>query len=166
VRDEEKRRALESSVKVQNACGLGTKMLTPKQAKKIVPELDTDGIVAASYNPDDGVVFPWPFVWGFAQAARKLGVEVETFRDVVGFDVSGKRIDAVVTQRIGADGSRGPLERIRTHRVVNAAGAWSPQIAKLLGVALPNEPHRHEICSTEPLKPWLRPLVADLGDGL
>jgi len=33
-------------------------------------------------------------------------------------------------------------------------------------VELPNKPHRHEICSTEPLKPWLRPLVADLTDGL
>ncbi|HEY1960474.1 MAG TPA: FAD-binding oxidoreductase [Polyangiaceae bacterium] len=166
ARDEARRRALEASVNVQNECGLGTRMLTPKEARKIVPELDPANFVAASYNPDDGVVFPWPFVWGFAQAARKLGVEVETFRDVVGFDVSGKRIDAVVTQRLGADGSRGPLERIRTHRVVNAAGAWSPAIAKMLGVALPNEPHRHEICSTEPLKPWLRPLVADLGDGL
>ena len=166
ARDEARRRALEASVKVQNECGLGTRMLTPKEARKIVPELDAAAIVAASYNPDDGVVFPWPFVWGFAQAARKLGVDVETFRDVVGFDVTGKRIDAVVTQRLGPDGSRGPLERIRTHRVVNAAGAWSPRIAKLLGVALPNTPHRHEICSTEPLKPWLRPLVADLGDGL
>jgi sarcosine oxidase subunit beta len=36
----------------------------------------------------------------------------------------------------------------------------------MLGVDLPNHPHRHEICSTEPLKPWLRPLVADLADGL
>jgi sarcosine oxidase subunit beta len=166
VRDEEKRRALEASVKVQNACGLGTRMLTPKQAQKIVPELDTSGIVAASYNPDDGVVFPWPFVWGFAQAARKLGVEVETFRDVVGFETRGKRIEAVVTKRINADGTHGPAEKIKTHRVINAAGAWSPEIAKLLGVELPNKPHRHEICSTEPLKPWLRPLVADLGDGL
>jgi sarcosine oxidase subunit beta len=166
ARDEERRRSLEASVKVQNGCGLGTRMLTPKEAQKLVPELDVSGIVAASYNPDDGVVFPWPFVWGFAQAARKLGVEVETFRDVVGFDVTGKRIDAVVTRRIEHDGSLGPLERIRTHRVVNAAGAWSPEVAKLLGVELPNRPHRHEICSTEPLKPWLRPLVADLGDGL
>ena len=166
VRDEEKRRALEASVKVQNACGLGTRMLTPKQAQKLVPELDVEGIVAASYNPDDGVVFPWPFVWGFAQAARKLGVEVETFRDVVGFETRGKRIEAVVTKRILADGSHGPAEKIKTHRVINAAGAWSPEIAKLLGVELPNKPHRHEICSTEPLKPWLRPLVADLGDGL
>ena len=166
VRDEAKRRALEQSTKVQNECGLGTRMLTPAEARKVVPELDTDGIVAAAYNPDDGVVFPWPFVWGFAQAARKLGVEVETFRDVVGFDVVGKRIDAVVTRKLRPDGSAGPVERIRTHRVVNAAGAWSPEIAKLLGVELPNKPHRHEICSTEPLKPWLRPLVADLTDGL
>jgi sarcosine oxidase subunit beta len=50
--------------------------------------------------------------------------------------------------------------------VVNACGAWSPEIAKLVGVELPNKPHRHEICSTEPLKPWLKPLVADLGSGL
>jgi sarcosine oxidase subunit beta len=166
ARDEERRRSLEASVKVQNECGLGTRMLTAKEARKIVPELDVSGVAAASYNPDDGVVFPWPFVWGFAQAARKLGVDVETFRDVVGFDVTGKRIDAVVTRRIERDGSLGPPERIRTHRVVNAAGAWSPEIAALLGVDLPNKPHRHEICSTEPLKPWLRPLVADLGDGL
>jgi sarcosine oxidase subunit beta len=49
---------------------------------------------------------------------------------------------------------------------VNAAGAWSPEVARLLGVELPNHPHRHEICSSEPLKPWLSPLVADLTDGL
>ena len=36
----------------------------------------------------------------------------------------------------------------------------------MLGVDLPNRPHRHEICSSEPLKPWLKPLVADLSDGL
>jgi len=33
-------------------------------------------------------------------------------------------------------------------------------------VELPNRPHRHEICSSEPLKPWLSPLVADLTSGL
>ena len=61
---------------LQNGCGLATRMLSPKEALRIVPELDATRLVAASYNPDDGVVFPWPFVWGFAQAAEKLGVEV------------------------------------------------------------------------------------------
>jgi sarcosine oxidase subunit beta len=156
VRSEEGRRTLEKSVAVQNECGLTTRMLTPAEAQKLVPELATDGLVAASYNPDDGVVFPWPFVWGYAHGAQKLGIDIETFTDVVGFRTTGKRIDAVVTSR-GA---------IKTNRVVNAAGAWSPEIARLLGVELPNRPHRHEICSTEPLKLFLSPLVADLSNGL
>ena len=50
--------------------------------------------------------------------------------------------------------------------VVVAAGAWSPEIAKLADVKLPNEPHRHEILSTEPLKPFLGPLVSVLDSGL
>ena len=167
VRSEERRRSLEASVKLQNDCGLPTRMLTPKEAQKLVPELDTDGVVAASYNESDGVVFPWPFVWGFAQAARKLGVKVLTFQEVVGFDTTGKRIDAVVVRKVDGKGDpvAGPV-RIKTRLVVNACGAWSPAIAKMLGVELPNHPHRHEICSTEPLKPWLKPLVADLTDGL
>ena len=156
VRTEERRRALEASVALQNRCGLATRVLSPAEARRIVPELDVDGVLAASFNPDDGVVFPWPFVWGYAEGARRLGVEIATHTRVVGFETTGSRIDAVVTDR----------GTIRTHRVINACGAWSPEVARLLGVALPNRPHRHEICSTEPLKPWLGPLVAELENGL
>jgi sarcosine oxidase subunit beta len=161
------RENLEKSVALQNECGLATRMLSPTEARRIVPELSTDRLEAASFSPDDGVVFPWPFVWGYAQAARKLGVEILTFHDVVGFETTGARIDGVRVRPCGPPGSTAQAEGvIRTHKVVNAAGAWSPQVARLLGVELPNRPHRHEICSTEPLKPWLKPLVADLSDGL
>lgn len=156
VRSEAGRRTLERSVAVQNEHGLGTRMLMPQEAQRIVPELSIEGVVAASYNPDDGVVFPWPFVWGYAHAAQRLGVEIATFTEVAGIRTRGTRIEAVITDK----------GEIRTHRVVNAAGAWSPEVARLLGVELPNHPHRHEICSTEPLKLWLKPLVADLGSGL
>ena len=162
------RTQLEKSCKLQNDNGLPTRMLSPGEAKRIVPELDVSGIDAASYNPNDGVVFPWPFVWGYAQAATKLGVDVVTWHDVVGFETTGSRIDGVRVRRSGPTGEiiDEPTATIRTNRVVNAAGAWSPAVARLLGVDLPNKPHRHEICSTEPLKPWLKPLVADLSDGL
>jgi len=161
------RAQLEKSVALQNDCGLPTRMLSPAEARRIVPELEVTGVDGASYNPDDGVVFPWPFVWGYAQAAQKRGVEVLTWHEALGFETRGPRIEAVRIRRCGPPGSpEGAAETIRTSKVVNAAGAWSPQVAQLLGVALPNKPHRHEICSTEPLKPWLRPLVADLSDGL
>ena len=156
VRDQVALKSLEASVKVQNECGHPTRMLSPKEAKAIVPEMSTEGVIAASYNPNDAVVFPWPFVWGYAKAAEDAGVTVRTFEKVIGIETKGRRIEAVVTDK----------GKIATHRVVNAAGAWSPQVARLVGVELPNKPHRHEICSSEPLKPWLTPLVADLSNGL
>jgi sarcosine oxidase, subunit beta len=147
---------LETNVSTQNQAGLPTRMLTPQEASKVVPQLDMNSVVGASYNPDDGVVFPWPFLWGYAECARKLGVDIATHTEVTGIRIRNKTIEAVTT-------SRG---EIKTNTVINAAGAWSPQIAKMVGVELPNKPHRHEICSTEPLKPWLAPLVADLESGL
>ena len=159
ARDKKRAKGLEDSCNLQQKLGLKTRMLSPKEAQKIVPELSLENVVATSYNPDDGVVFPWPFVWGFAQAARKRGAEIETFADVIGIDTRGKKITGVRVRH------GGKTHRIKTNKVVNACGAWSPEIAKMLGVELPNKPHRHEICSTEPLKPWLKPLVAELGGG-
>ena len=161
ARTPEVRARLEASVALQNACGLPTRMLTPREAARIVAQLDTGGIDAASYNPDDGVAFPWPFVWGYARAAQGLGVEIAPWHEVVGFETRGEAITGVRVRRSGPPGA-GAAESVvvRTNKVVLAAGAWSPEVARLLGVELPNRPHRHEICS------WLKPLVADLSDGL
>jgi sarcosine oxidase subunit beta len=122
----------------------------------LVPGLNTHGVKLAAFNPEDGVIFPWPFLWGYARAVKKRGVRVETFTRVTGFSNSGGRVQKVITDR----GS------ITAEVVVLAAGAWSPAIASLAGIQLPNEPHRHEICSSEPLKPFLGPLVSVLDSGL
>ncbi len=174
ARTPDKARALEESVALQNRCGLSTRLLEPWEAQRIVPELSIEGVTRASFNPDDGVVFPWPFVWGYAKAARDLGVEVATFTEVVGFETRGNRITAVKLRpttlgevnRHEEVRPAGEVFSVACDEVILCAGAWSPQVAAMVNVALPNHPHRHEICSTEPLKPWLGPLVADLTDGL
>jgi sarcosine oxidase subunit beta len=168
TRSETRKQGLEASVALQQRCGLRTDLLTPQQARKIVPELEVEGrsgkpVLAASYNPDDGVVFPWPFVWGYAQGAAKLGAEIMPHTEVLGFDTEPASQGKARARITGVRTSRGTIE---TRRVVIAAGAWSPEVAKLAGVHLPNTPHRHEICASEPLKPWLKPLVADLDSGL
>jgi sarcosine oxidase subunit beta len=147
---------LAKNVELQNRCGVQSELLEPKGISELVPELSAEGVLVASYNARDAVVFPWPFVWGYAESARALGVAIRPFTRVVGIETRGRSIVAVATEH----------GRIHTSVVVNACGAQSPDIARMLGIDLPTHPHRHEICSTEPLKPWLKPLVADLSDGL
>lgn len=156
ARNEARAKQLEASAELQRAHGLRTQILSPAEAKEVVPQLDVSNMVCASFNPDDAVVFPWPFVWGYARAAKEHGCGLFTHTEVKELEVQGNRISAVVTDR----------GRILTERVLVCAGAWSPEITKMVGIELPSKPHRHEICSTEPLKPFLKPLVGDLEDGL
>jgi sarcosine oxidase subunit beta len=146
---------LERNTALQNGCDVPTRMLTPAEALKIVPELSLEGFVAASYNPTDGVLFPWPFLWGYAQGATRRGAEIYTFTSVEALEPR-------------EDGYRVRTNRgeIRCRRLVCAAGAWSPGVMRLLGLSLPNHPVKHEILVTEPLKPFLRPMVSVLQSGL
>jgi sarcosine oxidase subunit beta len=143
-------------VELQRRLGLKTRLIDGAEAQEIVPQLTATGVLAASFNADDAVVFPWPFVWGYAEGARALGVEVHTFCRVDGIELSAGKVSGVVTER-------GP---VKAPVVVNACGALSPELARSAGVTLNTKPHRHEICASEPLKPFLGPLVADLGSGL
>lgn len=156
ARNAREQAALEASMALQNRCGVRTQLLAPKQIPKLVPQIDTQGIVAASYNPDDAIIFPWPFLWGYARRSSELGVQVHTFAPVSGVQRNAQGVTAVDT----------PRGTIKTNVLVAAAGAWSPTLARMAGIELPSWPHRHEIGSTEPLKPWLGPLVAEIGSGL
>lgn len=156
ARDSERAGELAKSVELQRRLGLDTRLIDGREAQRIVPELEPRGILAASFNPNDAVVFPWPFVWGYAEGARALGVDVHTFCRVDAIEMTAGKVSGVVTER-GV---------VKTPIVVNACGAFSPELARSVGVDLPTTPHRHEICASEPLKPFLGPLVAELGSGL
>ena len=147
---------LEKNIAIQNRCGVATRMLEPRQALAIVPELDLTGIVGAAYNPTDGILFPWPFLWGYARQAAALGVRIFTQTPVGGLEPQKAGGYIVHT-------TRGPVQ---ARRVINATGAWSPKLARMIGVEVPTYPIRHEICSSEPLKPFLKPMVSELSSGL
>src|SRR4029079_3937280 len=102
------------------------------------------GVVGATFNPSDGILFPWPFLWGYAEQAVKRGARLFTHTQVTGIGARAGGGYTVVTTR----GS------IAAQRVINAAGANSADIARMVGLELPTYPMRHEICSSEPLKPF------------
>jgi sarcosine oxidase subunit beta len=149
-------RRLHKSVALQNDCGVPTRMITPAEAQGLVPEIDASPFRAACYNPTDGIVFPWPFLWGYARAAAARGVAIHT----------STPITAIARRDRGGFSLTTPAGTFAAERIVCAAGAWSPEVARLVGGALPNRPQRHEILSTEALKPFLKPLVTVSETGL
>ncbi len=164
ARDEKEIARLEKNIDIQNRCGVKTRMVDPEEARGIVPELDITGgssaggqpIIGGAYNPTDGILFPWPFLWGYARQAAAMGVKIYTQTPVGGLE----------KQPSGGYVVRTPRGAVHARRVINATGAWSPQLAKLIGVEVPTFPIRHEICSSEPLKPFLKPMVSELRSGL
>ncbi|HEX2067043.1 MAG TPA: FAD-binding oxidoreductase, partial [Candidatus Thermoplasmatota archaeon] len=155
TRSEAQLAALRKAAAFQNSHGVRTKLISLERAQRIVPGLRTDGCVGATFNPDDAVLFPWPLVWGYKASAESRGVRVLTHAGVEGFEVQGGRIAAVQTTQ----------GRFACEWVVNAAGAWSRELAAKVGVALPIKPERHEILVSEPLKPFLDPMLVDLSTG-
>jgi sarcosine oxidase, subunit beta len=163
ARTEKTRARLEASIALQNRCDVPTRMIDLREVRALVPEIETEPrgaggarFAGACFNPTDAIVFPWPFVWGYAHAAQNRGVAIHT----------GTAVTAIERRASGDFVLRTARGSLVAARVVNAAGAWSPAVARLAGVELPDWPQRHEILSTEPLKPFLRPMVSVLESGL
>jgi sarcosine oxidase, subunit beta len=147
----------EQNVELQNRLGVPSRMLTPEQAKQLSPLIEIDDVLAATFCQRDGHVNPEMVVLGYAAAARQLGARIEQRCPVTSIDVEGDRICAVHTGR----GS------ISTCTVVCAAGAWSAEIAAMVGRSLPVVPVSRPIWYTEPMpaRPQQIPMTIDFSTG-
>jgi len=156
ARTEEQLAQLRKAAEFQNRHGVRTRMVGPEEARDIVPDVSVTGVLGGTYNPDDGTLFPWPVVHGVADLLKHEGVPIELNTTVTGFRRSNGRIAAVETER----------GEIQADHIVLAAGAWSRELAARADVEVPTHPERHEILVTEALKPFLKPMVVDLANGL
>jgi sarcosine oxidase subunit beta len=154
---EEDVRAFEAGVALQNALGVPSRLLAPEEARELCPLAGLEGVLAASYCPIDGHASPEAVVQGYAAAARRHGAAVVTRCAVTGLEASGGAVEAVATD----------LGRIETSTVVCAAGAWSPEVARLVGIDLPVEPVIREVGFTGPVEglPDRVPLTIDFSTG-
>ena len=145
----------------QNALGVtNVEWVTPEDIVKMVPQLRVDDILGGTFCPTDGFVDPHSVMMGFMLNAREKGVRL--WLDTTVKEIS---LDAGVPRRItGVHTSRG---FISTPVVVNAAGPWAAQVAKMAGAELPVEPLRRQLVPTEPFDqlPKRFPMVIDMSTG-
>jgi 4-methylaminobutanoate oxidase (formaldehyde-forming) len=116
-------------------------LLTPQQARELVPALEVPEARGILYAPRDGFVEPRSVAAAYAAAARDRGVSICTRTPVSGIDVAEGAVRAVRT----------PAGTIQTRRVVVAAGAWTRQFCQSLDLNLRVVPVRHQAVVTAPL---------------
>ena len=177
-------RELQLSLGVKNV-----ELVSPPDIANFVPQLRVDDIVGGTFCQTDGFVDPHSVMMGFMLKARERGVRLWLDTQVIGIDIGTADIgtaDVSPANRARKASSREPVAEVpalparrrilgvmtsrgfvSTRVVVNAAGPWAAEVARMAGEEIPVEPLRRQLVPTEPFDglPKRFPMVIDMSNG-
>ena len=130
----------------QRACGLDSGVVSPADVMELAPGLAPDVVRGGVFQPSGGYAHHDAVLWAYAAAAARQGAEVHPYTQVTAIHTSGGAVTGVATDRGDVSASI----------VVNAAGAFSHDVAALAGVDLALGRYRVEALATESVKPFVR----------
>jgi sarcosine oxidase subunit beta len=114
--------------------------VTPEEIADLNPAVDLHGILGGTFCPRDGWADTSTSTYGFAAAARRLGVTILEETPATGIDIDDGRVTGV---RSGAS-------RVATPLVICCAGPQTNAVGRLAGLDLPVLPYRRMSFITEP----------------
>jgi sarcosine oxidase, subunit beta len=141
----------------QVAMGLkNVRLVGGDEIRKEYPQLRADDIVGGSFCSTDGFVDPYSAMIGFMTWAADHGVTLWKNATVTEISRRNGTFEIATTR-----------DTVSTRRVVNCAGAWAADIAKMAGIDLPVEPLRRMLVPTEPFDqfPDTAPMIIDMSNG-
>ncbi|MFN3642520.1 MAG: FAD-dependent oxidoreductase [Gemmobacter sp.] len=150
-------RAFHLRAQMGRQAGIGIEVVGPDAVRARVPALNMDRggaleILGGLWHPDGGTARHDAMAWGYARSAARRGVEIHQRTGVTGFEASGGRVTAVVTDR----------GRVAAGAVLIACGGMNHHVAQMAGVDLPIRSYPLQAMVTEPVKPWLHTLVSSV----
>lgn len=119
--------------------GLPFEVVGPAEIKQLHPLVETQGLLGAAWNPDDGHVDPTSVTQALAKGARDKGAEVYRHTRVTAIAPTRGKEWHVTTDR----------GEITTEVVVIAAGTWAREVGQMVGLDLPIVPMEHQYIVTE-----------------
>jgi sarcosine oxidase, subunit beta len=138
--------------RIEQQAGLETHVLSGSALRDFAPYLAED-LPGASFCPQEGHANPLYAAPLFALRAAEQGAMIRTHT-------------AVTALERGSDGGfsiETTAGVIHARRVVNAAGAWAEDVARLSGLALPVRREGLHVNVTEPRERFLQPLIQHIG---
>ena len=150
--------AFQDIVKLQHAHGINTQWLGLDDVAKLAPQVDLDGILGATFYEKDGLVDPNGILQGYVRGASRAGVTLRSGVRVTGARVKSGRTEALQTTAGDVAGGTFLL----------AAGPWSGEVGRAIGVDVPVVPIRRQIAVTSPVPGLTKkfPFVIDFSQSL
>ena len=147
-----------ANLALQQRLGVPARWVEPAEIADLNPAVLLDDVIGGSFCPEDGWCDTSGATMGFAQAARRLGVEIAEEAPVTGIRVEGGRVVGVET----------PQGAVATPLVILCAGPQTRQVGALAGVELPVDPYRRMSFITEPFAaiPATVPMTIEFATGL
>jgi len=126
---------LQRAVSRAHGIGLEAEIVSPDEARRLMPAISSESLYGAVYIPRDGHLDPHQTTHAVANAARQLGATIHTGVLVTGIELSPQgEVRKVITNQ----------GEIRAEIVINAAGIWAPQVAAMVGAFAPSTPIDHQ----------------------
>ena len=143
---------------LQRDLGVPARWVTPDEIAEINPSVVLDDVYGGTFCPEDGWCDTSAATLGYAQAARRLGVEFVEETAALGFRIQGDKITAVETT-VGC---------VHTPLAIICAGPQTRQVGALAGADLPVLPYRRMSFITEPFPalPQSLPMTIEFATGL
>ncbi|HXU89390.1 MAG TPA: FAD-binding oxidoreductase [Methylomirabilota bacterium] len=116
--------------------GARVTLVSPADAKSLVPAVNVDDVALASYEAESGYADPTSTANALVNRARELGATIVQYRHVDAIRTAGQKVIGVRTE--GAD--------IDAPVVVNCAGLWADRLLRPLGIEVSIKPERHQMC--------------------
>ena len=126
---------LRGNVSNQQGIGINTSIVTADDVKKIAPDFSTDQFDIAAYEPESGYADATLTTNSMLDSAKRNGATLMQNCEVTGIHTSGGRVTGVSTNN----------DEFSTPIVINAAGRWAAQVAKLANVHVPLETWTHDV---------------------
>jgi sarcosine oxidase subunit beta len=143
-----------TNVEVQRQYGVPVEALSPEEIKHRWPYLNVEDLRGGTFCGEDGYADPYMAAMGFANAARRMGVRIEEQTRVTSIRIEDGQVRGVET-------TRGPIS---APVVVDVAGPWADEVARMAGFDLPAAPYRRQVFMTQAFEaiPKPVPMILDI----
>jgi len=126
---------LKANVAMHQQIGIPCYLVTAEEVSRLAPHFKVDDFELAAYEPESGYADPSAATASLMDAARQRGARLIQTEPVTGILVDSGKVQGVAT----------PIQKYFAPVVVNAAGSWAREIAKLADVDIPLTTWRHDV---------------------